>query len=87
MKPLDPGWRRDVEYQLAQGSLRNLALFRRVITATSLAAAYASVIALLVALADGPWLLLGMLAFALVGLIMLPGLLFLNERPNGAYGS
>ncbi len=66
-----------MEYRLAHAdSWTHLSLFRRLLVTTFMAATCASVIAFLVALADGPWVLLGMLSFAIFYLFMLPGQLF-----------
>ena len=77
VQPLDPGQRRELEYRLAHADAwTHLSLFRRLLVTTVMAATSASVIAFFVALADGPWVLLGLLSFAIFSLLMLPGQLF-----------
>ena len=75
MKPLDPGQRRELEYVLGHGSGVHLSSLRRALTAFCLAAAGGSAFAFFVALADGPWLPLGLLLFAVYCLCLLPGVL------------
>jgi hypothetical protein len=76
VQPLDPGQRRELEYQLAQsGSWVHLSFLRRFLAATAMAAAGGSAFAFFVALAEGPWLLVGLLFFAVCDLSMLPTVL------------
>ena len=75
MQPLDPGQRCELEYQLAQaGRSAHVSPLRRVLLATFIAAVYATGLAFLIALAGGPWVLLGLLAFAVCDVLMLVNL-------------
>ena len=88
MQPLDPGQRRELEYLLAQpGSGVHLSFLRRALTAFCLAAVGGSVFGSFVALADGPWLLLGLLLSPCIAYACSRVFLLLPELPNGGSGS